>query len=262
MSGFRVWLPREHGAYGQIAFPLGAALLVAGLSAPGLLLAAGAIAAFLAHEPAAILLGQRGPRARRELGAAATRWLTCCLLVGAGTAAAAALMLDRALLWSLAVPALPSLLLAVAMLRGREKSWYGETAAACAFSGVVVPVTLATGASVEVALSVAIPFLVLFTTTTLAVRVVILRVRGGGNARATAATRRATLAICAASTVLLATITTGQWLPWWVMVAAAPGLIVAAVVVTRPPSPARLRLLGWTLVGVSTFTTAVIVLSA
>jgi hypothetical protein len=188
--------------------------------------------------------------------------LACCGLVGGGAAAAAAITMNGQLRWSLAIPAAPAVLLAAAMMRGREKSWYGETAAAFAFSGVAVPVTLAAGAPLDVAFAVAIPFAVLFTTATLAVRAVILSVRGGGDPRAAAATRVATLAVCAVSTAVIAGLTIRDWLPWWAMLAAAPGLTTAAVLVQRPPAPARLRAVGWSLVAVSIFTTAVIVLSA
>src|SRR5512140_1483244 len=61
------WLiPREHGAYGQLGFPLLAAL---GCGRPGvaaLCLVLAFVAAFIAHEPVLILLGDRGTRARRE----------------------------------------------------------------------------------------------------------------------------------------------------------------------------------------------------
>ena len=50
-------LPREHGAYGQIAFPTLTAFLVSDVSVAGLLIAAAVVAGFLAHEPAAVLLG-------------------------------------------------------------------------------------------------------------------------------------------------------------------------------------------------------------
>ena len=82
MSGSEVWLPKEHGAYGQVAFPLATAFGVAGVSTDGLLLSATVIAGFLAHEPAAIVLGLRGSRAKRELGASAIVWLCCCLATG------------------------------------------------------------------------------------------------------------------------------------------------------------------------------------
>jgi hypothetical protein len=80
MSVARALLPKEHGAYGQIAFPLVTVFVVTGVSPAGVLLTAAAVAGFLAHEPAAIVLGARGPRARRELSSAATRSLALWLL--------------------------------------------------------------------------------------------------------------------------------------------------------------------------------------
>ena len=68
-------LPREHGAYGQLSLPLVTALSVAGPSIAGLLVAVSAVAAFVAHEPASVLLGLRGARVRQELGRTATQWL-------------------------------------------------------------------------------------------------------------------------------------------------------------------------------------------
>ncbi|MGH9242492.1 MAG: YwiC-like family protein, partial [Vicinamibacterales bacterium] len=104
------------------------------------------IALFLAHEPAAIRFGRRGVRAAREYGAAAARWLRACVTCALGAGIGAALIIEPSLRWSLAVPALPTLVLAAAMVRGQEKSWYGEIAAALAFAGAAVPVALAAGA--------------------------------------------------------------------------------------------------------------------
>src|SRR5512138_1977206 len=61
-----VLFPREHGAYGQLTFPLVTSLAVAGVSAPALLLALSVIAGFLAHEPLLVVLGRRGARAQRQ----------------------------------------------------------------------------------------------------------------------------------------------------------------------------------------------------
>jgi hypothetical protein len=254
-----VLLPKEHGAYGQIAFPLATAFAVAGISTAGLLLGITAVAGFLAHEPAAIVLGLRGARAQRQLRAAAARWLACCLVVGVAAGLAAGVVMDPARRWSLAAPAVPAGLLVIAMIAGREKSWYGETAAALAFAGLAVPLTIAAGAGVDVALGVAVPFALLFITTTLAVRVVILRVRGGGDPRATAAMRRATLVIAIGAFALLGIVTTAGGLMPSVIVAAAPGLLTAAYVAARPPAATRLRSLGWSLVAVSTLTAAIVV---
>ena len=253
------FFPREHGAYGQIAFPLVAAFGVAGISTGSLLLSIAMIAGFMAHEPAAIVLGQRGPRAKRELGAPAWRWLGACFAIGIAAGLTAAALIDPAVRWSLAVPGIPALLLAGVMVADREKSWYGEAIAALAFAGLAVPLTLAAGAPPDVAWAVAIPFALLFITTTLAVRVVILRVRGGGNPAATAATQRATLAIAMGAFAGIGYLTTAGWLAPAVIVAAAPGLLTASVVAARPPAASRLRSLGWSLVAVSTLTAAIVV---
>jgi hypothetical protein len=151
MRGF---LPQEHGAYGQVAVPLITALGVAGVSRAGLLLSAAVIAGFLAHEPAAIMLGVRGARAQRELGARATWWLGCCLAIVIISGIATVIVLDPLVRWSLSLPAIPALLLVVAMVLGREKSWYGEAAVALACTGVAVPVSMGAGAPIDVALAV------------------------------------------------------------------------------------------------------------
>jgi len=259
MSAWRTLLPKEHGAYGQITFPLAAAFGVAGVSLGGLLFSGAAIAAFLAHEPAAIALGLRGPRVKRELGGAAAPLVYSLLALAIVAGIAAAIVVDPAVRRSFAIPAMPGLLLAVAMGRGREKSGYGETVAAMAFAGLAVPVTMAAGTSFDVACAVAIPFALLFITSTLAVRVVILRVRGGGDPGAATATRRLTLAICTGSFIVIGLLALARWLQPAVMLSATPGLLTAAVVAVRPPAPARLRPLGWSLVAVSTLTAVIVV---
>lgn len=255
-------LPKEHGAYGQITFPLLAAFAVAGVSPGGLLIAAPVIAGFLAHEPAAILLGLRGPRAKRELRQRALQWLGCCLAIGGSAGAAALLTIDAAARWSIVVPVAPALWLSVATARGKEKSWHGEVAAALAFSGAAMPVAMAAGAPAEAAAAVAIPFALLFVASTLAVRVVILRVRRGGDPRATTATRRAALSLAGGSAAALAVVTASGFLTPSVFVAAAPGLLTATVIAAYPPAPAHLRTLGWTLVAVSVVTAAIVVVTA
>ena len=156
---------------------------------------------------------------------------------------------------------MPALALAIAMLRNREKTWYGETAAALAFSGVAVPMMLATGAPVARAVAVALPFALLFVTT-LAVRVVILRVRGGGDPAASAATRRATLMLAVCSTMLLALATSRAIVAPSLLVSAMPGLLGASVLAWRPPSPTQLRRVGWTLVSLSLLTCVLVVATA
>src|SRR5688572_29450477 len=78
--------PKEHGAYGQITVPLITAFLAAGVSTTGLLIATSMLAGFLAHEPALVLIGARGARAKRDLRQRAIRWLGCTLTVGVAAA--------------------------------------------------------------------------------------------------------------------------------------------------------------------------------
>jgi hypothetical protein len=258
-TAVRSLLPQEHGAYGQITFPLVTAFAVAGLSAAGLLFAVAVIAGFLAHEPAAVLLGLRGARARRELHDPAVRWLVLCLAIAGAAGAAAVLTIEPAHRWSIAVPVAPALLLAVMTARGRDKSSYGEVIAALAFAGAAVPVCMAGGASATTAAAVAIPFALLFGASTLAVRVVVLKVRGGGDPRAVAATRGAAFSLAAGATVALAAAIAVDRLPASVLAAAGPGLLTAAAVAAHPPSPSRLRTLGWALIAVSVVTAAIVI---
>lgn len=255
-------LPREHGAYGQITFPLVTAFVVAGISPAGVLFAAAVIVGFLAHEPAAVVLGLRGRRLKRELGRSAMRWLALYLTIGAAAGVGALLTMDPADRWSLAVPIGPAVLLAVETIRGRDKSVQAEIVAAVAFSAAAIPVCMAAGATATDAAAVAIPFALLFAASTLAVRVVILRVRGGGNASAATATRRgAFLLVGSAIVALVAAIASDRLAPS-VLAAAVPGLLIAAVVAASPPSPARLRTLGWSLIAASAVTAAIVVATA
>jgi hypothetical protein len=252
-------LPKEHGAYGQLSLPLVTALSVAGPSVAGLLLTMSAVAGFLAHEPASVLLGLRGARARRELGGLAIRWLACSLVISVIAGAIALLVIQGSARWSIAVPIVPAVLLGVATALGREKSWYGEVAAALAFAGLAVPIVMAGGASLTNAIAVAVPFALLFVTSTLAVRTVILRVRGGGDPQAMMATRRSVFAATAVGTTCVAWLVAAGLLPAGTIAAAAPGLVTAVVIAARPPQPARLRAIGWTLVAVSVLTAVIVI---
>ena len=254
--------PKEHGAYGQVAFPLITAFAVAGLTVGGVLTAAAVLAGFIAHEPAAVLLGLRGPRARRALRRPATALLTACSVAGGIAGIGAVWAMDPRARASMAVLAVPALLLVFTMLRNQEKSWRGETAAVVAFATAAVPVTMAADATLQTALAVAIPFALLFVTSTLAVRVVILRVRGGGDPHAAAATRLATIAVTAAGAAGLALVSTAGFLSSSVLMAAAPGLLTAGTIAVHPPSPKSLRRVGWTLVAVSVVTALLIVSTA
>jgi hypothetical protein len=252
-------LPREHGAYGQVTLPLVTAFIAVGVSTSGLLFTAAVVAAFLAHEPTVVLLGHRGPRARREFRGSGLRWLVLCGAAGVATGIGALLVMEPETRWSVAVPLVPAVVLAVATVLGREKSWYGEVAAALAFSAAAIPVSLAAGATVDAALSVAIPFALLFVASTLAVRVVILRVRGGGDQRAVTTTRTAALMVVTVATASLCALIATAVLSASALVAATPGLLTAVVITSCPPAATRLGGIGWSLVAVSVLTAAIVI---
>ncbi len=62
-------LPREHGAYAELAFPLATGLAAGGPTVAGVAFSLAAVVLFLAHEPAAVMLGRRGARLQLEHGA-------------------------------------------------------------------------------------------------------------------------------------------------------------------------------------------------
>jgi hypothetical protein len=218
-----------------------------------------AVAGFLAHEPAAVLLGSRGVRARREQGRRATVWLVCCGLLGVASVAGALSTMPDNVRAALALPAIPAAIVAWLTARRREKSWYGEIAAGCAFALAAAPMSMAGGVNLRTALSVSLPFAALFAASTLAVRAVIARVRGGGDPTVATAARHAALGVTVISVAALAVITWSGWVVPTTLIAGTPGLVVAAIFAMRPPPPAKLRTVGWTLVATSIATAAIVI---
>lgn len=244
-------LPREHGAYGQMALPLVTSFAVAGLAAPAVLIGLAAVAGFLAHEPLLVLLGRRGVRTRREQWRPAAVWLAVASAIAVSAGLVAAWSVPPSIRWSFLLPLLPAAFLAAAIRAKREKDSQGEVAVALAFSLLAVPVCLAAGASVGTAFAVGIAFASIFVTGTLAVRVVVLEVRGGGDPPAARSTQITVLVLTTVAGVGLVATALRALLPWTTLIAAAPGLVAAAWIAVFPPAPAQLRTVGWTLVTTS-----------
>jgi hypothetical protein len=244
-------IPREHGAYGQLAFPLATAFAIAGLTEAGVLMAVAALSGFLAHEPLLVLLGQRGPRVKRERARQAVAWLAVAGGVAVAAGVAALWFSPAAARWSFAIPLVPAALLGLALLVNAEKSTVGELAAVVTFSSLAIPVCLVSDVSLRVAVSIALAFALLFTASTLGVRVVILKVRGGGSPERVRSTRLLLFAVTAAAIVGLVLAAMNATLPWLALFAAIPGVAVATALAVCPPAPTRLRTVGWTLVSAS-----------
>ena len=233
------WLwPREHGAYAEVFFPLGTALALGRPTLPSVALCVAIITAFLAHEPALILLGARGGALQREAGARARAqgsWLgVASLAAGALGLAVAA----PAVLWSTAA-LLPVVGVAVALtLSAREKSLPGETLIGLLLAFAAVPVSLGAGSSLRVALQAATAWSVVFLIGTATVHALLARKKRGAIAPS-----RAMLALCAllsAAAVFCALSDNGRW-----PMAATPMLLVSAAALLFGLPPKRLKLLGW-----------------
>jgi hypothetical protein len=250
-------LPKEHGAYGQLIVPLATALIIAGPSAGASLVAVTAVAGFLSHEPAAVLAGSRGSRARREGRREAIIWLTACSTIGFVTALMALQAMPPPTRMWMAAPAVPAAIVAWLTITRRDKTSFGEIAACAALCLTVIPAVTASGASARTGIALAVPFMAMFVATTLAVRAVIARVRGGRDPVVAAAAHRTAFVATTVLTVGVGASIVFGWLPPVTLLAALPGLVAAAVLSAWPPPPTRLRVVGWSLVAVSVCTATI-----
>jgi len=124
---------------------------------------------------------------------------------------------------------------------------------------IAVPVSAAGGLHPAIGIAIAVAFAFLFVASTLAVRVVILRTRGGGRPHAARHTRNMALTVAAAGFVVAIGTSTVGILPGAAAFAVTPGLLFAIVVATFPPRAVHLRRVGWTLVGVSALTSILLI---
>lgn len=139
MSGL---MPREHGAYAQLGFPLLTGLIYAGGEPGAVAFTVAAVALFLAHEPMGVLAGVRGVRLQEQLREPARRRIL--FLSGAalaGLLAAVGLAPPRA--WMAAVlPGGLGVLLLPLLGSRRIKSIPAELLVAAVFSTSVLPLAL------------------------------------------------------------------------------------------------------------------------
>lgn len=222
--------PREHGAYVQLAAPLITAEVVREPSLAMLALGAGAVLGFLAHEPLLVALGNRGPRLLASDGARArTRLaLLTCAAVALG-AAGLGLAPHAALAAGIAV--VPAALVLLLAWRRAEHTPLGEVTAAIALTGAALPVAVAGGAPLDVALVRWLAWALGFAATVAAVHRVIARHKRNGGV------------LDLALGLGLAGLT-GVALHWPALHLAIPLAAVAVVLVAVPPRASRLRAVG------------------
>lgn len=249
MATARRWLllPQEHGTYGEMFFPLAAALVIGRPGASAWALALSAAAGYLAQEGVQVLAGWRGVRARRELAGPAHRTLalfgsTALLAGGIGlTAASPAVRLAFA-----GAAAASAAVVGLALSR-RLKTAAGEILVGAALPAWSVPVAMAGGVTLEGAALCWGLWTAAFAGATLAVRAVIARTR-----RERFRSSQAGAALAAMAAVL------AVWLGppagaarAWLMAGLLPTVLVILVVAWGPVRPQALRRVGWTLIGAS-----------
>jgi YwiC-like protein len=247
--------PKEHGAYGQLLFPIVTALAIGRPGVGALALAAAAACAFVAHEPLAVMLGQRGARAAREDRARARWWFVAFAAATAVCGSIALMTLPRAARVALGAPAAIALLVAALVFSRREHTTGGEIVTAAALAALASPLALGSNATPVAARTVALVFVASFVTATLCVHGVIRSTRRPP-AVAPRALGAATAVFSVAALFALARIAVVSPDAAW---AAVPMCAGAAALAVRPPSARQLRVVGWMLVGTTALTSLVLI---
>jgi hypothetical protein len=245
--------PREHGAYGQLGFPLLTALLAARPRAASVLFALSAVALFLAHEPALVAFGRRGQRVREEEGRRARRMLLLALTSGAGLGAAGLWLAPHPARVGAAVAAALAALLTGAVALGIEKTLPGELIAAAAMTSAALPVLAAEGISWSGSVSIWGAWLFGFAAAVFPVRTVIVEHKDREESRGVRLTGTL-LAIASAAALAIA----GELSPPLVL-ADAPLFLAALFVAVRPPPMKQMTRAGWTLMGAGALTAGAMV---
>ncbi len=248
-------LPREHGAYAELGFPLLSGLLLGSPGPAAWLFVAAAVLLFLANEPLVVLLGVRGKRAQQEQAGAARRGLV--VLGGAGVAAglAALWLAPVPARWLALVPAVLATGLVPVVLSRNLKTLPGEVVAGAAFSAMHLPVAAASAAAGPALWGPPVLWFAVTVSATLAVHAIKSRVTGASPWVVPAASWTARLAF-------LAALAAWVWVPGWRTVALAACLPLAGVVAVNrlAPSPRKLKQVGWAVVAANAL--AVTVLAA
>jgi hypothetical protein len=245
-------LPKEHGAYFQLALPLVTALAMGRPTVAAALLTVASVAGFLAHESLLVLLGRRGARATREESALARRTLVGIGLVGAIAGVLGVLLAPSEVRMLLLLPLAAIVPVGAAIFWNRERTAAGELAAAVALAALAVPVACASGVSRTAALEALASWVVTFSAGTLAVRAMIAFQK----AKTTLFFRVLPLALPFAGAAMLSRASL------WDALAPAPVLLVALVVALTPPHPRALRRIGWGLAAATLGTVLFLVLGA
>jgi hypothetical protein len=246
----RKMVPREHGAYAELLFPMVSVLLGGAPSTSTWLLAIGAVGAFLANEPLLVLFGQRGRRMQREDSDRARRALLLFSLVALGAGTVGLVLASTQVRYAVVVPLLLGVTLVMLAIQGLERSMFGEGLAAVALSSIAIPLGLSAGLGRTVTLSVALLWLTTSILGTAVVRLTVARTKAKTDQdfRRVAFKRGVLIACCALVIVVGVVGLTGSRDGLSIFAAAVPVALVVLGVAALRPTARRLRLMGWSLV--------------
>ncbi len=238
-------LPREHGAYAQILFPLATALALGDFSLPSLLLVVSILCVFLAHEPILIISGGRGGRAQRETTQPARRRLAVLIAIGLTTGTVGLWLASFEARLSALIPLALGAMLVSLTLRRLEKTTIGELLVSLALPATSIPVAMAGGTEVRVALIAAGAWSTAFALGTLTVRGIIARAKKNVDPGPMPVIAPA---LSAAVIAIAGYLAAAQRAPALVAVAVIPTALATLIFGLSRTHPKHLRRLGWSLV--------------
>jgi hypothetical protein len=246
-------IPREHGAYAQLGFPLLSGLVLSSPGASSWLFVLAAILLFLANEPAVVLAGARGKRLQEEMGLAARRQLALLATMGAAAGIAAMMLAPVIARWLALVPAAFALCLVPAVLSKRLKTLPGEALAAAAFSAMHLPVAAAGGASGELLWGPPVMWFATTMVATFAVHAIKARVTGLNG-------WVVPFAVWSAPVALAVALCAAWYFPGFRAVCLASCLPLAGVLAVNglAPGPKRLKQVGWAVVAANALAVTVL----
>mgnify|MGYP001477224901 FL=1 len=246
----RRMIPREHGAYAELLFPIVTVFLGGSPTMATWLLAVGTIAAFLANEPLLVLVGQRGTRLQRSEGDRAKRALLIFSMFALLAGVSGIVMAPRPAQLAVVLPVLLGGTLILLAIQGLERSVFGETLAAAALSATAVPIGLSAGLDLTASLAIALIWAVIALLGTAVVRLTVSRTKAKteDEERTVALKRALLIAACVFVIAIGVAAPFGSRLGLWVLAAAVPVALVVLVMAALRPTARRLRLMGWSLV--------------
>jgi hypothetical protein len=249
-SAQRKMVPREHGAYAELLFPIVSVLLGGASTTSTWLLAIGAIGAFLANEPLLVLFGQRGTRMQREESDRAKRALLIFSLLALGAGIAGLVLASTLVQYAIVVPLLLGVTLVLLAIQGLERSMFGEGLAAVTLSSIAIPLGLSAGLGRTATISVALLWLTASLLGTAAVRLTVARTKAktDEDLRRVAFKRGFLILVCSVAIVVGVMGLSGNRAGLSILAAVMPVALVVLAVAALRPTARRLRLMGWSLV--------------